>query len=874
VSRLFVPPLALTFRYFRGTYIVKRRSFITAGRVTSEIDVKISNRIIELFSEGLYSSPHKALEELVANAFDAGAVNVHVLLDPDLSADDATIAVIDDGEGMDETGFEQHWIIGSSNKRDKDFAAPRGRRQIGKFGIGKLATYVLADRLTHISKRGRQYYAATMDYAKIPNNDGKGVFVQDPIQLKLRELTSLEAQEVLRPWIKGDKPGYEALKLFGRGASKGWTVAILSSLKDMATEIKRGQLAWVLATAMPLRDDFNLFLNGNVVTSSKLRTKRVGRWVLGQDLLNLPKPAPDEGESTEVQSEDLKSPRRFGLTYQSLGRISGYIEIYEDPIDEGKSEEIERSNGFFVYVRDRLVNVDDPGFGIERNKLRHGTFSRFRMVLYIDALDAELRSSRETLRAGALFNIARNIAIGGFNFARTKLEDAERKELTGRQVAARVESSPAGLTRRPLSGLVASAFSGKYSPRYVAVPRDLSPEQQQEFVEALRTEQEGGPPLVQDTLLATELSQDQPIAIFDTRTGILQINTRHPFVTYFLDEFEDKKQSLPLELIAMSEILLEAQLHQLGILPDQIYEALDRRDQLLRHLVRSTGKRNARMVAQALIDAASDQNKLEEELVASFDSMGFEAVRMGGKKRADGRAVAYLSATPGGGRQGYAVSLEAKSKEKPGTKVTAKSVGVSTIARHRRDNNCDYAVVVGPDFPTTQGDTAALAEEIVDDRHKNPGKTITLIRINDLARLVRLVPLKRIGHDRLRDLFIECNLPEDVKRWIDKIEAEEQPRAPYLQILNIVQGEQKKSDEELVEFGIVRSKLRDDYGIQMKQVDLISSCRALARFVPQWVTVNESSIEISMRPDKILAAVQAVIGEYPEQERRKGEFST
>lgn len=48
------------------------QEFLTAGRETGKIPVKISYRIIELFSDGLYSSPHKAIEELVVNAFDAG----------------------------------------------------------------------------------------------------------------------------------------------------------------------------------------------------------------------------------------------------------------------------------------------------------------------------------------------------------------------------------------------------------------------------------------------------------------------------------------------------------------------------------------------------------------------------------------------------------------------------------------------------------------------------------------------------------------------------------------------------------------------------------------------------------------------------------
>src|SRR5204862_7620961 len=83
------------------------------------------------FSEGLYSSPNKAVEELVSNAFDAGATNMNVVISPDLVVGDATIAVIDDGIGMDEDGLRQHWLIGISNKRALK-RRPLDRKQIGK----------------------------------------------------------------------------------------------------------------------------------------------------------------------------------------------------------------------------------------------------------------------------------------------------------------------------------------------------------------------------------------------------------------------------------------------------------------------------------------------------------------------------------------------------------------------------------------------------------------------------------------------------------------------------------------------------------------------------------------------------------------------
>jgi len=86
--------------------MAKEPRFVTIGRPTDKIDVRLSYRIVELFSEGLYASPNKGIEELVANAFDAGAQTVQVILSANLHAQGSAIVVIDDGEGMGAEGLK------------------------------------------------------------------------------------------------------------------------------------------------------------------------------------------------------------------------------------------------------------------------------------------------------------------------------------------------------------------------------------------------------------------------------------------------------------------------------------------------------------------------------------------------------------------------------------------------------------------------------------------------------------------------------------------------------------------------------------------------------------------------------------------------
>jgi hypothetical protein len=834
--------------------------FESAGNATSTIDVRISNRIVELFSEGLYSSPNKAIEELVSNSFDAGARNVQVLLSPDLGAEDATITVIDDGTGMDEAGLRQHWVIGVSSKRKRGTDAPLGRKPIGKFGIGKLATYVLANKLTHVTKVNGRFFAVTMDYTQVHAAGADEVFSDAKVKLPLRELTETEAQQAVDPWRFGTRPGFQAMRLFGDGASGSWTVAILSDLKDMATDLKVGQLRWILRTAMPLRDDFHLYVDGEAILPSKLQSKQIQRWVIGKDITQISRV--DDLQITEDSQVAPDSPLRFGLTHPKLGRITGYAELYEDLLTTGKSASIERSHGFFVYVRDRLVNLTDESFGIDRNLLRHGTFSRFRAVVYIDRLDDELRSSRETIREGVLTEIARDILRGIFNLARLKLEAHEAALQAGTKLSNRVADTPASLTRQPILGLLTSAFDKRITPRYTTYPTYVAPEEKETFLQIVRDRAESEMGLVTG-VERVDLSQDLGIALYNSQTGVLQINTLHPFVAYFLDEFEDGKRNLPLELLALSEVLTEAHLYQLT--PDEtlVRDVMNRRDSLLRYLARSTGKRNAFMIARDLQDASNNKSQLEVELVAAFNSLGFDAIPLGGPGKPDGVATASLSASTDGKARMYKVSLEAKSKEREGTKVSAKSVGIAGIARQRGDYGCDHAVVVGPDFPTTQGEASVLLQEIEADR-EHTGKTITLIRIVDFARLVKVVPLKRINLEDLRDIFWKCRTPEESKSFIEGLATRVVKQPPYKEILDTVWELQKEVPGEAVEYSAITTALRINEKITLTKGDLIDVCKALAQMAIGYVFAQANSVELSQRPEIVLKAIGSTLQKYDE----------
>jgi hypothetical protein len=473
------------------------------------------------------------------------------------------------------------------------------------------------------------------------------------------------------------------------------------------------------------------------------------------------------------------------------------------------------------------------------------------------------------VREGDKLKLAREILQSGFNFARNKLNEAAEKSKPGAVMAARVANSPASLTSRSIHGVIASALEGKISPRYIHVPQNLSNIKREELLNVFEQADEETFQLIKDAGIEM-LAPGNGIAVYDVGTRILQVNGMHPFVAQFLNEYENTVLSLPLQLMAMAEVLLEAHLYQQGAQPELAQAVLERRDQLLRFLAKNTGRKNAFMVANDLREAAGDKTQLELELVNVFNYLGFEAVHKGNANKPDGVASAILSGAEQK-RRSYSVSLEAKSKEdleaKPGSKVSAKTVGISAIARQRNEFNCDHAIVVGPNFPASNEGKTALEQEIADaakaaakdaEENRHPARTITLIRVEDLARLVETAPRKRITPLELRELFTTCRMPEEAARWVDAIGQRVVPLAPYKEILESIAELQKGQPESAVAYTSLRTHLQYVQQIHLGRDELEIICHAMMQLAsPSYLLAAAETVELNSQPIKVLELIGA-----------------
>lgn len=828
------------------------------GKPVNQAEVKISNRIIQLFSEGLYSSPNKAVEELVCNSFDAGAQHVHVFISDKSDAEDATIAVIDDGESMDISGLQNHWIIGKSTRRRE---SPGTRKPIGKFGIGKLSTYILAGRLTHICRRAnKKIHAVTMDYdqALSGGTEEEEIFKEKNVHLPIRELTAGQAAEILKPWLNKSRNGFEGMNLLGPKATTSWTVAIMSNLKDAGKRVQPGRLRWILRTAMPLRDDFKLNLNGESLSSSKIDRPPIKKWVLGKDITG--KELGIKGFQPSAVSP--QKPEEYGLDNETLCMVAGHMELYEDELSGGKSDQTERSNGFFVYVRGRMINTDDPGFGIERHVLHHGTFSRMRAVVHIDSLDEDLRSSRETLLDGDRYRLAKNFMHELFNRARNELNDHGKKASPQKQLSDRLTYAAQSLTRRPLLSTVEKALRGGYSPEYLKLPDCPDADSKEKAIQEFKGKIESGDNLISNVEMV-EIGNKKRWALYDVESGILEINLSHPFVAFSQDVLQSPSNSIILEMLMIGEILQESYLYYEGYTQDQVEDIITNKDELLRALVSASGRNTAAMVSMQIKNSKNDSTELEKSVASAFEIMGFEEVKlMGGRNQPDGTAIAPLPATEDGQQQKYKIGLEAKS----GGMVKAQRLAVSSIQRHMRKYECDHHLVIGNQFPSFQ-EGSPIAEEIYSFM-RSEKKTITLITIDDFAKLVRYVPAKRIGLRKLRDLFASCVTPQDSGKWVEKIAKEPMPDLHYKEILEAIWKLGKERPSETIEYGALAIELSHwDPKIEISKQDVKDRCTGLQSMSRDGVYARERTVEINRRPDLILREIRETVDTYPDREK-------
>ncbi|WP_322521386.1 ATP-binding protein [Guyparkeria halophila] len=136
-------------------------------------ELRTSDRVLARVTDGIYREPSSALRELISNAYDADATRVTIDMDPPRFDE---IRVRDNGNGMSREALANliQQIGGSAKRTSKGqtlnvtsgqnpLLSPRGRRLIGKIGIGLFSVAQLTRHFKILTKRKGENYSLIAD---------------------------------------------------------------------------------------------------------------------------------------------------------------------------------------------------------------------------------------------------------------------------------------------------------------------------------------------------------------------------------------------------------------------------------------------------------------------------------------------------------------------------------------------------------------------------------------------------------------------------------------------------------------------------------------------------------------------------------------
>ena len=289
-----------------------------------QYNFNISLSILNHLGRNLYRSFMTVLGEAISNSWDADANNVYITID----RDSKILIVRDDGDGMNESDFQNKFLkIGYSKRKDNKTHTDKGRPFIGRKGIGKLALLSCAQKITVLTKtKGTGIVGGVID------NSGLDKAIKDDVSS-----TDYSLDVPSDYWIS---------KYDERLGEKG-TVIFFEGLKDgIRNRIEYITKLIALYFRFSLKDpSFNIYINEKLVTIKELdsiKEKTQFVWILN----TIDDPYINEGT--------FKKTKRISIDNRS---VNGFIASVTTPSDlkiKGTEEKI----SIDLYVNGRLREKD------------------------------------------------------------------------------------------------------------------------------------------------------------------------------------------------------------------------------------------------------------------------------------------------------------------------------------------------------------------------------------------------------------------------------------------------------------------------------------------------------------------------------------
>lgn len=709
------------------------------------IKVVLNSSLVNLLSNQLYQSSNKAIEELVVNAFDAEAEICHVLIP---IIDKNYVLVIDNGIGMNYEGLTDLWHIANSKKSDGGLTSKFKRKYIGKFGIGKLAAKTIANKITYISKvvDESNILAVTVDFQEFEQSSNSNTDNIEGISTEVHQIQNWQnfiQESGLKTLLEEGKVPQEHLK---DTIESSWTIVLLEGLTEKGQNIKLQQLKWVLSTAMPLKSDFKLYINGDLIESSKVKDDVI----IDFDISEIPQKRIDNLNLKNNDNWEILSNEKKIKSNSFPTGISGSVIVTSTSL-YGKSDDLMRSHGIFVKVHGRLINEDDALFGMK--PLTYEIFNRLHIEINADDLNQDLKASRESTEETSRKEIFRDLLRDIANEALAKYESWLRDQsnkVAGGPIEGKHNPISARLVEFPVADILFE--NREYSKQgseadnswfYVDFSKTSNLD---ELAKELYSTSRKGYSYVQ-----ASLGRTNRLVRFSPQEREFLINQDHELSLEYLSNPTSRKL---LEDIVTAEALLEVYLRQNHVSLNIIGRVLEQRDELLRSLAKDRTTSNEQ-ISQSLIESKDDEKELEINLVVAARALGFIANHISGSGTPDGIGKFYDYDTG----DEIKITLEAKSS---GKTPSLSQLDFAGLKEHVSSYSCKGCLLIAPTYPAISEDVGAVSNRA---RELN----ISCWTVEQLAKVVKVAEERHIGAKQILNIVLNSFAPLEVEEAVNNL---------------------------------------------------------------------------------------------------------
>jgi len=544
--------------------------------------------------------------------------------------------------------------------------------------------------------------------------------------------------------------------------------------------------------------------------------------------------------------------------------ITGEVVVTTRTLTEQKSSDLRRSHGFFVRVRERLVNIEDPLFGL--NPLSYQTFNRFRADIEADDLDRALTAPREAVESTSpMRERFETLLIELFYEARGRY-DRIRKEEADKEGSKREHDRnyvAPDLIEHPVADALSDVF-GRNEEMQPAAMEGADADEQWfylrldpgtrvgELLEGLYGEQR----VATYTYERSQLGETGRVVRFDPSNATFVLNADHPLVR----AHDDDAAARPLlEDVVTAEALLEVYLREQHLPSAHIGEILERRDKLLRSLTRDRVYSLAN-IASDLRDARDDEHDLERALVTACRALGFVTKHIAGSDEPDG--IARLTDNRAGEHK---MTLEAKSSAKvPGLGA----IDFATLARHRDQHGAQACLVLAPSYPgSTKGDNAAAANMASRQR-------VSCWTVDQLAEVVEQAGRRHIGARRVFEISREAFSPDQVAAELRELleDPDWDQRGLYSAVLDALRALEGRLPGTPRRVEHVHTEISREHQFDaMHEQDVARAIADLAGASKGALILRDNQLVLNTSLDELGVRVAAMVGD-PGEPRRPSTF--